>query len=69
MTRVQGQAAVLPRYFLLKRAVDFVLALSAILLLAPVFILTTLLILLDVGSPVLFWQQRVGQGFPKLLAV
>ena len=67
MTRVQGQAAVLPRYFLLKRVVDFVLALSAILLLAPVFILTTLLILLDVGSPVLFWQQRVGKDYRSFL--
>jgi lipopolysaccharide/colanic/teichoic acid biosynthesis glycosyltransferase len=30
--------------------------------LAPLFIMTWLLVLFDVGSPVLFWQQRVGQG-------
>jgi lipopolysaccharide/colanic/teichoic acid biosynthesis glycosyltransferase len=67
VTHVQDQTAVLTRYFSFKRAVDFVLALSAILLLAPVFLSTTLLILLDVGSPVLFWQQRVGKDYRSFL--
>jgi len=49
-------------YFKFKRQIDFIIALSAILLFAPLLILTTLLILLDLGSPVLFWQQRIGRG-------
>jgi lipopolysaccharide/colanic/teichoic acid biosynthesis glycosyltransferase len=49
-------------YFKAKRLIDFILALLAILLFAPPFLLTTLLILLDLGSPVLFWQQRIGRG-------
>jgi lipopolysaccharide/colanic/teichoic acid biosynthesis glycosyltransferase len=48
-------------YFNAKRLIDFILALLAILLFAPLFLLTTLLILLDLGSPVLFWQQRIGR--------
>lgn len=51
-----------PGYFRIKRLIDFALALVAILLLAPLFVIAPLLILLELGSPVLFWQQRVGQG-------
>ena len=49
-------------YFKLKRLIDFSLALLVILLLAPLLLLTTLFILIDLGSPVLFWQQRIGRG-------
>ena len=38
------------------------------ILLAPLFIVTSLLVLVDVGSPILFWQQRVGRhGHPFLI--
>lgn len=58
----RGPAAVARPYFKFKRLIDFSLALLAILLFAPLLLLTTLFILLDLGSPVLFWQQRIGRG-------
>jgi lipopolysaccharide/colanic/teichoic acid biosynthesis glycosyltransferase len=48
-------------YFRSKRFIDFFGALLAILVLSPLFVMVSLLVLLDVGSPVLFWQQRMGQ--------
>jgi lipopolysaccharide/colanic/teichoic acid biosynthesis glycosyltransferase len=49
-------------YLRLKRYIDFVGALILLLLLLPLLTVASLLALLDVGSPVLFWQQRVGLG-------
>lgn len=46
---------------LLKRSVDVAIALSLILLLAPVFILVAFLVGYD-GSPVFFVQKRVGRN-------
>lgn len=64
----QTQPAVsLPQYFQFKRLIDFVGALSAIIILSPLFVVTALLVLIDVGSPVLFWQQRMGQGAGNFL--
>ena len=56
------EVATLPGYFKVKPMIDFAVASFVIISLAPVLILTSLLILLDLGSPVLFWQQRIGQG-------
>ena len=47
-------------YFRQKGRVEFVVALLLLLLLSPVWLAATLLAFLDVGSPTLFWQQRVG---------
>ena len=33
----------------------------------PVAIVATVIVLLDVGTPLLFWQQRIGQGGRKFL--
>jgi lipopolysaccharide/colanic/teichoic acid biosynthesis glycosyltransferase len=52
----------LPRYFQYKRLIDFMLALLAIVLLSPVFLIVSVLVLLDVGSPVVFWQKRMGRN-------
>ena len=60
-TRTRRPKVELPAYFITKRFIDFFGALIVILLLSPLFLLTALLVLLDVGSPVLFWQQRIGQ--------
>lgn len=54
----------------LKRLIDIVGALAALLLLAPLFLLVGLLIKLTDRGPVLHWQVRVGQWgrefpFPK----
>jgi exopolysaccharide biosynthesis polyprenyl glycosylphosphotransferase len=46
----------------LKRALDLVVATLGLVLLAPVLALIALLIRLDSGGPVLFWQARIGVG-------
>jgi lipopolysaccharide/colanic/teichoic acid biosynthesis glycosyltransferase len=49
------------QFFLrLKRLIDIVGSLALMLLLLPIFAVATLLVLIDVGSPVLFWQERTG---------
>jgi lipopolysaccharide/colanic/teichoic acid biosynthesis glycosyltransferase len=49
-------------YFRIKRAVDLVLVSILIVMLLPLFIAVSLVVLLDVGSPILFWQRRVGMN-------
>jgi lipopolysaccharide/colanic/teichoic acid biosynthesis glycosyltransferase len=54
----------------LKRALDLVVVVPALLLLLPLFFLVTLTIKLNDKGPAMFWQQRVGRGgrvfpFPK----
>jgi exopolysaccharide biosynthesis polyprenyl glycosylphosphotransferase len=46
----------------LKRALDIVGALAALVLFAPIFVLTFILIKLEDRGPVFFCQQRVGAG-------
>ena len=53
---------VLPRYFQAKRIIDLVAASLLIMLLLPLLVVVTGLVFLDVGSSVLFWQQRLGLG-------
>lgn len=55
---------------LIKRSLDIVLVLSALVTLAPLFLLVALAIKLYDRGPVLFWQKRVGLNgeifeFPK----
>ena len=53
-------------YFRVKHYVDFSLSLLLIVVLLPVFLIIAAVVLLDVGSPIFFWQRRVGingQGF------
>ena len=53
-------------YFRVKHLVDFSLSLLLIVVLLPVFLIIAAVVLLDVGSPIFFWQRRVGingQGF------
>ena len=49
-----------PSFFRWKRLIDFFGALSLIVLLFPLLMAVTLLVLIDVGAPVLFWQRRLG---------
>ena len=49
----------------MKRAMDVVLALVALLLLSPLLLVTALFIALESGLPVLFRQTRVGWGGQK----
>src|SRR5262249_4490163 len=50
----------LPAYFRLKGFGDFFVALALVIALLPLWVLLACLTFLDVGSPVLFWQQRIG---------
>ncbi len=53
----------------IKWIVDRVLALVALVLLSPVFLVLTIWVLVDAGRPVLFVQRRTGKGgreFPML---
>lgn len=52
----------LPSYFRYKRAIDTILAIALMVLLSPLIVITCALTLLDVGSPIFFWQQRAGRG-------
>jgi hypothetical protein len=49
-------------YWRVKRLIDVVGALVLIVLLAPIMPLLALLVVFDVGFPVMFWQQRPGRG-------
>ena len=46
----------------MKRVLDIVLALSALLVLSPVMLLVAVAVALESGPPVLFRQQRVGRN-------
>lgn len=52
----------LPHFHRTKRLIDFFLSGAAIVALSPFFIIAGGLALLDVGTPLLFWQQRLGRG-------
>lgn len=46
----------------MKRIFDFTVSFLLIILLSPLFLITSLIILLDSGRPVIFKQYRVGKG-------
>jgi lipopolysaccharide/colanic/teichoic acid biosynthesis glycosyltransferase len=50
------------RYFLVKRYIDFCLSLVFLVFLMPVLLLVAIVVLLDVGSPVFYWQRRMGMN-------
>ncbi len=45
----------------LKRAADFLLSLLALIVLSPVFLIVAVLIRVDLGTPVIFRQERIGK--------
>jgi lipopolysaccharide/colanic/teichoic acid biosynthesis glycosyltransferase len=47
-------------YFRVKRAFDVLGSLLAIVVLSPLMLVAGVLVLADVGPPVLFWQERLG---------
>ncbi len=49
-------------YWKLKRPIDILIAGSLLIVLAPVFGLVALAVRLGIGSPVIFWQRRVGSS-------
>lgn len=54
-------------YFKFKRAIDIFVAIILLVLLMPLTFVAAYLALLDVGTPVIFWQQRVGRNGRKFL--
>jgi lipopolysaccharide/colanic/teichoic acid biosynthesis glycosyltransferase len=48
-------------YWRIKRATDIALAILLIAAATPLFLLTSVAVLLDIGRPTVFWQQRVGR--------
>ncbi len=61
------QGPELSRYFVVKRAMDIVGSSVLLAMLAPVSVLVAALVILDVGTPALFWQERLGQGGRRFL--
>jgi lipopolysaccharide/colanic/teichoic acid biosynthesis glycosyltransferase len=55
-----GPSVALPAFFRLKRWIDIVGSLALLVLLFPVLLLAGLLVLVDVGTPIFFWQERLG---------
>lgn len=55
-------------YWSIKRGVELAITLSVAILTSPVALVVAALVLLDVGIPIVFWQQRVGRnGAPLYL--
>jgi lipopolysaccharide/colanic/teichoic acid biosynthesis glycosyltransferase len=50
----------MPAYFRLKRWFDVVGSLLIVALFLPLLMMASVLVLLDVGVPILFWQERLG---------
>jgi lipopolysaccharide/colanic/teichoic acid biosynthesis glycosyltransferase len=52
----------------IKRVIDFIIALGVLILTLPLTLIVCALVLLDVGFPIVFWQQRLGRnGAPLYL--
>ncbi len=49
-------------YIKVKRLIDFILALIALIILSPLFLLIALWIKLDSKGPVFFKQKRIGKN-------
>jgi lipopolysaccharide/colanic/teichoic acid biosynthesis glycosyltransferase len=57
---VSNRPVVLPVYFKLKYIMDSCVAAATIVAFLPLFVMVGALVFFDVGSPLLFWQQRLG---------
>jgi lipopolysaccharide/colanic/teichoic acid biosynthesis glycosyltransferase len=54
------------RYFPLKRIIDVVGAVILLVWLLPLLLLAAFMVFVDVGTPLLFWQQRAGRDGQEL---
>ena len=54
-------------YFKLKRIIDLIGAGALLLALMPLTLIAAYLVLVDVGGPMIFWQQRIGQNGRRFL--
>lgn len=60
-TSVSYPSSQLGPYWTIKRWMDVTIATIALVILSPFFLFTAALVWLDCGSPVTFWQQRLGR--------
>lgn len=49
-------------YFIIKRMIDFILSLIAIIILSPIFLLLAIWIKIDSPGPIFFKQKRIGKN-------
>ena len=56
-----ARAAAVRPYWKIKRPIDILVAVAMMITLAPLTILVAVLVMIDVGFPVVFWQQRIGR--------
>ena len=54
-------------YRLCCRAPSDVVALLAIVIFLPLFVVVSVLVLFDLGAPVVFWQKRIGRNGKSFL--
>jgi lipopolysaccharide/colanic/teichoic acid biosynthesis glycosyltransferase len=54
-------AAAAGSYWKFKRAIDVAVALMLMIAFAPLTLVVAALVFIDVGSPLVFWQQRIGR--------
>lgn len=56
-----------PLYFRFRRPVEAVAAFALLVMLAPVAAAVAAIVALDVGAPMVFWQERIGRNGRKFL--
>ena len=61
-TAISVPEPALSSYFVVKRYLDLSATVTLLIVFLPFWILLGVVALWDVGSPVFFWQQRLGQG-------
>ena len=49
-------------FWSIKRVIDVTIALSVAVVMSPIILIVFALVFLDVGTPAIFWQQRVGRN-------
>jgi lipopolysaccharide/colanic/teichoic acid biosynthesis glycosyltransferase len=59
---IPSETIVSNRYLWIKPAIESALAAILILIISPLFALAGLLVIISIGSPVMFWQRRLGRG-------
>jgi lipopolysaccharide/colanic/teichoic acid biosynthesis glycosyltransferase len=61
----EAESVKIGKYHRLKRVIDGAVAACILVVLAPISGITSVLVAIDVGFPILFWQQRPGKhGYP-----
>jgi lipopolysaccharide/colanic/teichoic acid biosynthesis glycosyltransferase len=56
-----------PLYFRVRRPVEFIACAALLVMAAPVAVAVAAFVALDVGSPIVFWQERIGRNGRKFM--